>query len=131
MQDGKTPLMAATSSEEEHLEVVRLLMDRGADVNASAKVVTWWFSANSFKHLENSPAMLKALRECWGILLSSTNSELSFLQDGATALQTSCVKGHTATTLLLLESKAEVDQMDEVCTLEAHPNALAHTQRCE
>ena len=39
MQDGKTPLMAATSSDEEPLEVVGLLMDRGADVNASAKVV--------------------------------------------------------------------------------------------
>ena len=38
MQDGVTPLMVATSSEEEHLEVVDLLVDRGANVNALGKV---------------------------------------------------------------------------------------------
>ncbi len=39
MQEGWTPLMVTTSSEAEHLDIVSLLVERGANVNATAKVV--------------------------------------------------------------------------------------------
>ncbi len=39
MQEGWTPLMAATRSEEESLELVGLLLERGANINATAEVV--------------------------------------------------------------------------------------------
>lgn len=39
MQEGWTVLMAAASSEEEPLELVGLLVERGANVNATAEVV--------------------------------------------------------------------------------------------
>jgi len=107
MRDGQTPLYIA--AKQGHVEVVKLLLNRGGQIDPKAKIKT-----TSTAVLAN-PIHVKAKNGHWAvldvILNSNTGKELIDAPtiDGDTPLELAVKQGHIAVVKLLLSRGATID----------------------
>jgi uncharacterized protein YerC len=110
LQDGWTPLHFAALSG--HLEVIRLLLQKGAKKEAADEVGVGTVGRRQCHQQHSYPFTIPSSLSVYSPLYN--HSTLTFLQDGWTPLHISAWKGHLEVVGLLLSKGANKAAADEV-----------------
>jgi ankyrin repeat protein len=131
---GQTPLMWATA--EGHPEVMRVLIEAGADVNARSTIIAWERQRTSEPRDKWLPPggltpLLFAAREgcveCAMVLLSSGANPNIVDPDQYTALIIALINGHFDVAGTLIDAGADLDMQDKVGRTALWAAVDAHT----
>jgi hypothetical protein len=121
LQNGTTSLVLASSHDHDNVEVVRILLEAGADVHAKDEVS---------QDVWSLPCCEKRM-ECVQIDRVALGSNEVFMQNDDTSLTWACSLGHVEVVKVLLEAKADVHAVNKVSLYSTLPlTFVEHFSTC-